>query len=158
MCTVRAPVRIPCIAMGFLDNLENSLNSLERQDERDHGEAARRRTAERSRAATVQPWADRLKTSGYTKELLDKAAVAGHRIRAKVYIAWIEYSLRLEARSRILELKPTSEGIVAEFTAHDGAAVVRAIDLNSDPASLLEEWLSGEEPPRRSAEGVEASV
>ena len=145
--------------MGFLDNLENSLNNLERQEERNPGEAGRRRAAERSRAVSVQPWAEKLKNSDYTKELFNKSAAAGHRIRAKIYIAWLEQCLRLEARGRVLELKPTPDGIVAEFAAGDGSRVVRKVDLNADPGLLLDEWLSGEQPPpSKSAEEVEANV
>lgn len=149
--------------MGFLDNLENSLNSLERQEERgQHGEAERR-AAERSRTLSTQPWAEKLKNSQFTKDLFNESAAAGHRIRAKVYIAWIEQRLRLEARGRILELKPYADGIVAEFTAHDGTPVRRRVDLNSRPGDLLNEWLAGESAPVRSGapasgEGGEANV
>lgn len=133
--------------MGFLDNLESSLNSLERQDERAQSGEAERRAAERSRALSTQPWAEKLKNSQYTKDLFNKSAAAGHRIRAKVYIAWIEQHLRLEARGRILELKPTSDGIVAEFTAQDGAPVRHPVDLKSNPSDLLDAWLAGETAP-----------
>jgi hypothetical protein len=139
--------------MGFLDNLEDSLKNLEASDERGPGERARRE-ADRSQAASIRPWADQLKNSAYTKDLFDKAAVAGHKIRAKVYIAWIEEWLRLEARGRVLELKPTKDGIVANYTRPDGTPVVHPVDLASDPAVLLEEWLSGEQLPGKE-EGAE---
>ena len=148
----------PFFTMSYLDSLENSLNSLERQGERDHGDAARQRTAERSRAVAVQPWAEKLKSSEFTKELFNKSAVIGHRIRAKIYVAWIDERLRLEARGRVLELKPTAAGIVAEYTARHGAAVAKMVDLNSDPGLLLDEWLHGEEPFKRSQEEMEANV
>jgi hypothetical protein len=141
--------------MGFLDNLENSLNSLERQEERDPKEGSRRQ-AERSQAISVQPWADKLKSSAYTKDLFDKAAVAGHRLRAKIYIAWLEQRLRLEARGRVLELKPTTDGIWAEYTTANGSPVLRRIDLDSDPGTLLNEWLSGEQSPVKSVDGRES--
>ena len=143
--------------MGFLDNLESSLKSLEASDERDPNEAARRQ-ADRSRSVSIRPWADKLKNSDYTKQLFDRAALAGHKIRAKIYIAWLEDSLRLEARGRILELKPTTEGVVAQYTQQDGTPVLHPVDLESDPATLLDEWLSGEQPPsNRTTEGVENS-
>ena len=48
--------------MSFLDNLENSLKSLESREERDPGER-KRRESDRARALAAGPWADRLKTS-----------------------------------------------------------------------------------------------
>ncbi len=126
--------------MGFLDNLENSLKSLEKADERDPT-AHERRTSERAKALAVAPWAEKLKTSDYTKQLFDKAAVAGHRMRMKIYMAWLDGDLRLEARQRRLELKPTSEGIVADFVEPSGDSRREAVDLNGDPQALLDSWL-----------------
>lgn len=126
--------------MGFLDNLENSLKHLESAEERD-GSAHERRVEERARTLAAAPWAEKLKASDYTKKLFDEAALAGHRLRTKVYMAWFDSLLRLEARERRLELKPTPEGIVAEFKETDGSSKTRAIDLKSDPAELITEWL-----------------
>jgi hypothetical protein len=91
--------------MGFLDNLESSLNSLERQDERDHS-LAERRIQERSQTLAAAPSAEELKTSRWTEQLYERAALAGHRIRAKVYIAWIGTTLRLEVKGQRLDLVP----------------------------------------------------
>lgn len=141
--------------MDFLDNLENSLKNLESREENDPREQARRQ-ADRSRADSVRPWAEKLKGSDFTNDLLSKATIAGHKIRAKVYIAWIEDNLRLEARGRVLELKPASDGILAQYQRRDGNSVSRPVDLASDPAVLLDDWLSGEEPrPSFTTEGVE---
>lgn len=126
--------------MDFLDNLENSLKSLERVEERD-GSGERRRTEDRARTLAVAPWSEQLKNSDYTKQLFNKAAEAGHRIRTKVYMAWFDGALRLEARQRRLELKPTPDGIVAEFTEPDGQSQTKPIDLSGDPQSLISEWL-----------------
>ena len=126
--------------MGFLDNLESSLKSLEDSDERDPREHVRRQE-ERTRAVAVGPWAERLKNGQYTQKLLDQAAVAGHRLRTKIYMAWFDDTLRLEARQRRLELRPTAEGIVASFIETDGATKTQAVDLESDPGELLSEWL-----------------
>jgi len=128
------------IGMGFLDNLENSLKSLEKADERDPT-SNERRTSERARALAVAPWAEKLKTSDYTKQLFDKAAIAGHRMRMKIYMAWLDGDLRLEARQRRLELKPTSEGIIADFVEPNGESKSEAVDLNGDPQALLDSWL-----------------
>jgi len=126
--------------MGFLDNLENSLKSLERVEERDTS-AHERRQSERETALATAPWAEKLKGSPYTSELMNKAAEAGHRIRAKVYMAWLGTTFRLEARGRKLELRPTPEGIRAVFL--DGLDEVKSelIDLDGDPGKLLDEWL-----------------
>ncbi len=129
--------------MGFLDNLESSLKSLEDSDERDPREHERRQE-ERTRAVAVGPWAERLKNGPYTQKLLDQAAVAGHRLRTKIYMAWFDDTLRLEAKQRRLELRPTAEGIVAAFIETDGATITHAVDLESDPGELLRRWLDAQ--------------
>ena len=126
--------------MGFLDNLEDSLKSLETQEERDPN-AHQRRQDDRARVLAVAPWADKLKTSDYTKKLFDEAALAGHRMRAKVYMAWFETTLRLEAKQRKLELRPTADGIVAAFIEPDGETRTEPLDLSGDPAALISKWL-----------------
>ena len=126
--------------MGFLDNLESSLKSLEDSDERDPREHVRRQE-ERTRAVAIGPWAERLKNGPYTQKLLDQAALAGHRLRTKIYMAWFDDILRLEAKQRRLELRPTADGVVAAFIETDGATKTRGVDLESDPGELLSEWL-----------------
>jgi hypothetical protein len=126
--------------MSFLDNLESSLKNLESREERDPREHFRRQE-ERTRAVAVGPWAEQLKTGPYTQKLFEQAALAGHRRRTKIYMAWFDDTLRLEAKERRLELQPTAEGIVAAFIETDGATKTQAVDLNSDPSELLREWL-----------------
>jgi hypothetical protein len=126
--------------MGFLDNLENSLKSLESQDERDPTEHLRRQN-ERADALAAAPWAEKLKTSDFTKKLFDEAAIAGHRIRTKVYMAWFDTTLRLEAKHRKLELRPTANGIVAAFIEADGETKTEPLDLSGDPSTLIGRWL-----------------
>jgi hypothetical protein len=128
--------------MSFLDNLESSLKSLESREERDPREHLRRQE-ERTRAVAIGPWADLLKNGPYTQKLFEDAALAGHRIRTKIYMAWFEDTLRLEAKQRRLELRPTAEGIVAAFIETDGATRTRAVDLEGEPSKLLGEWLGG---------------
>ncbi len=134
--------RIQCLlqVMGFLDNLESSLKSLETVEER-NGNNQPQREEDRARALAVAPWAEQLKSSDYTKRLFDEAAAAGHRIRTKVYMAWLDNTLRLEARERRLELKATPEGIVADFIEPDGSSRCKPLDLNSNPQALIREWL-----------------
>lgn len=126
--------------MDFLDNLENSLKNLESQEERDPA-AIRRQETVRKEAAAAAPWAEKLKASDYTKSLFEKAAIAGHKMRSKVYMAWLDSVLRLEARGRWCELRPTATGIVAEFVKPDGQVRSTPIDLTGDPANLLDDWL-----------------
>lgn len=127
--------------MSFLDNLENSLKSLESREERDPGEQ-RRKEDERARARAASPWVEQLKTSEYTQRLFEQAAIAGHRIRTKIYMAWIDSTLRLEARERRLELRPTPDGITASMIEPDGSTQSRPVDLNGKPEDLLEQWLA----------------
>lgn len=126
--------------MSYLDNLESSLKNLESQEERDPREHQRRQE-ERQRAVAVGPWAEQLKTGAFTQKLFEEAAKAGHKIRTKIYMAWFEDTLRLEARERRFELRPTAEGIVAAFIETDGATKTQAVNLKSDPAVLLQQWL-----------------
>ena len=126
--------------MSFLDNLESSLKNLESQEERDPREHQRRQE-ERKHAVDVGPWAEQLKTGPYTQKLFEQAALAGHRIRTKIYMAWFDDMLRLEARQRRLELRPTAQGIVAAFVEPDGATKTHAVNLKDDPAELLQQWL-----------------
>jgi hypothetical protein len=133
--------------MSFLDNLENSLKSLESQDERDPG-AQLRRQDEQLRARAAAPWTEKLKTSAYTNQLFEQAAIAGHRIRTKIYIAWIDSTLRLEAKGRRLELQPTPDGIKASMIEEDGTSRTEPLDLEAKPEDLLNRWLSLA-PPKR---------
>ncbi len=127
--------------MGFLDNLESSLKNLESVEERT-GNNQQRRDEDRARALAIAPWAERLRSSDYTKRLFDEAAAAGHRMRRKVYMAWLDHVLRLEARERRLELKPTPEGIIADFIEPDGRFRSQPVDLNGNPQALIKQWLS----------------
>ena len=127
--------------MSFLDNLENSLKSLENQAERGPGER-QQREAERSRAMAAAPWAELLKSSPFTQDLLKQATRVGFQMRAKVYIAWVGTSLKLEARERKLELRPTAEGIVAIFVEPDGQQGSEAVDLNGNAEEFVRKWLA----------------
>ena len=131
---------ITYVRMDFLDNLENSLKNLESREERspvDH----QRRESDRARVLAEAPWAAQLKSSSYTSKLFEEAATTGHRLRTKIYMAWFETTLRLEAKGRVLELRPTAEGIAATYTRPNGEAATEAVDLSGDPQQLLQDWL-----------------
>ncbi len=127
--------------MSFLDNLENSLKSLESQDERG-GNDRQQRDAERKAALAAAPWAEKLKTGPYTQELLKQATRIGFQMRAKVYIAWLGTTLKLETRERKLELRPTPEGIVALFIEPEKPTREQPVDLSANPEELIRQWLA----------------
>ena len=127
--------------MSFLDNLENSLKSLESVEERDSSEH-RRREHNRSEAMAAAPWAERMKNSTYVTQLLDETAACGRRLRSKIYMAWLDATLRLEAKGHICEIKPKPDGIEARYQRlSDDTERAEPIDLEGDPKHLLERWL-----------------
>src|ERR1700722_15812291 len=100
--------------MSFLDDLENSLKSLENSEEGRTNRENEQRQRERERAATqaAAPFAEQLKQGPFTTALLRDAARVGHSLRVKIHVIWLGPTLRLEARERRLELRPTADGIV----------------------------------------------
>jgi hypothetical protein len=132
--------------MSFLDNLENNLNALERQEEKDPEAVKRdrqRHEAERNAALLRAPHVDALKNSPFTSELLTQCRTIGRGQRVLVQFTWIGENLRLDAKSKRMELIPTAEGITAVFFV-DGAETGRepvnpAVD---DPAALAQRWLA----------------
>src|SRR5262245_56981931 len=101
--------------MSYLDNLESTLKNLEGNNERDSMEDRSRRESERAQAIAAAPYADELKKGKYTMSLLDHVTKIGFSQRTKVNIAWIGTTLRLDAKERRLELKPTAKGVLAVF-------------------------------------------
>ena len=87
------------------------------------------------------PWAEKLKSSPFTQTLLDKAAETGHRLRTKIYVAWMDTVLRLEAKGRKLDLEPTADGVRAHLVEPNGDESYKNVDLDGDPADLLRDWL-----------------
>ncbi len=130
--------------MSFLDSLENNLKSLESQEEaKDAAERQQReRESRRANAQAAAPFADELKKGPFTAELLKQAARVGHSMRLKVHIAWLGSTLRLEARERRLELRPVPDGVVAVWIENHQETRTDRIDLQSNPESLVREWLS----------------
>jgi hypothetical protein len=129
--------------MSFLDNLENNLKSLESQEEgKESAERAHRaRQTERASAQAAAPWAEELKKGAFTSELLKQAARIGFSMRLKIHVAWLGTTLRLEARERRLELRPSAAGVVAVYVDNGAETRSQPLDLHSDPAELLRLWL-----------------
>ena len=130
--------------MSFLDNLENNLKSLESHEEgKDAAERDRRvREAERAGAQAVAPHAEVLKKSKFTQGVLTQSARVGYSLRTKVHVAWLGNTLRLEARERRLELRPTASGIVAAYIENGQEARTEPLDLASDPEQFVRRWLA----------------
>jgi hypothetical protein len=132
--------------VSYLDNLENNLKALEKLEEKDPEKIKRdreRRDAERSSAVRRAPHAEALKTSPFTSQLLTECRAIGHGQRVLVQFTWIDENLRLDAKSKRMELVPTEEGITAVFSV-DGAETGRAVvDLQKDdPAGVARRWLA----------------
>ncbi len=128
--------------MSFLDNLENNVKAMEGRDAMEAGgQEAKQRELERQQALAAAPYLERLKAGPYTDRLFTEAARAGHRVRTKVDIAWLGNTLRLQARDRKLELRPTPEGVVAVFMEDSREVRSVPVDLDRSPAPLIRELL-----------------
>jgi hypothetical protein len=130
--------------MSFLDNLENNLKSLESQEEGSEAAERQRSNRERDRAEAqaAAPYAEELKKSPFTAELLKQAARVGFEKRTKVHVAWLGSTLRLEARERRLELRPTASGLVAAYIEGGQETRTEAADLNGNAEEFIRGWLS----------------
>ena len=134
--------------MSFLDNLENNLNALERQEEKDPEKVKReqqRREADRTAALQRAPHADALKNSAFTSDLLTQCRVIGHAQRVLVQFTWIGETLRLDAKAKRMELVPTSEGIMAVFSVSGTETRRERVDPQAGDADALARfWLTGD--------------
>src|SRR5579863_109162 len=134
--------------MSFLDNLENNLNVLERQEEKDPEKVKReqqRREADRTAALQRAPHVDALKNSPFTSELLTQCRIVGHAQRVLVQFTWIGETLRLDAKTKRMELVPTSEGIEAVFSTSGTETGRERVDPQTrDAAALARLWLTGD--------------
>jgi hypothetical protein len=131
--------------MSFLDNLENNLKALENSEQKDPETLRReqeRRDAERNAALLRAPYAEALKKSPFTSDLLTECRAIGRTQRVLVQFTWIGETLRLDARSKRLELVPTPEGIIG-ISSENGAESARwPIDFERDSASAVaNRWL-----------------
>ena len=125
---------------------KNNSKALESQEERDPEKVKRdreRRGSGPQRGDSAwAPYAEGLKKSAFTGELMTQCRVIGHGQRVLVQFTWLGENLRLDAKTKRLELMPTAEGITAVFFK-DGAEVKRAkVDTEADDAAALaKEWL-----------------
>lgn len=127
--------------MSFLDNLESSLKNLESRQENDSRRDHERREAEHTAARAASPYAEQIKDGVFTKELLHHATRLGYMKKMKVHIAWLGTTLRLEAREKKLELRPSPQGVNVVFIENGAEVRTEPLDLHSDPERLAREWL-----------------
>jgi hypothetical protein len=131
--------------MSFLDNLENNLKALESREEKDPAkqkEEQDRRQSERQSALAAAPVADALKNGPFTEKLLVACRTLGHQQRIMVRFTWLESTLRLEAKERRLDLKPTAKGVEAAFYEDNELKTQQLLTLKEDPEELARQWLS----------------
>jgi hypothetical protein len=133
--------------MSFLDNLENNLKAMESRSERDPEALAREaaaREAARSVALEVAPHAEALRNGPFKDGLLTACRDIGHRRRILVRPVWVDSTLRLEAGSKKMELRPSPSGVLAVFFDGGRERESTPIDLSSDPVKLARKWLESE--------------
>jgi hypothetical protein len=132
--------------MSFLDNLENNLNALERQEEKDPEKVKRdqqRREQDRTAALQRAPHVDALKNSAFTSNLLTQCRVIGHGQRVLVQFTWLGETLRLDAKAKRMELVPTSEGIMAVLSQNGTEMGREPVNPQTDdPSVLARRWLA----------------
>jgi hypothetical protein len=135
--------------MSFLDNLENNLKSLESREEGNEDALRREQSHARERAERLASasYTDELKKGPFTAELLRQATRIGYELRTKIHMAWLGSNLRLEARERRLELRPTASGIMAVYFENGRELRTESLDLKGSPETLLRSWLAGMKPP-----------
>jgi hypothetical protein len=133
------------LEMSFLDNLENNLKALERQEERDPEKIKRdqeRRESERDAAIRRAPFIEALKTSAFTSELLTQCRTIGREARVLVRFTWLGDTLRLDAGAQRLDLVPEPEGIAAVFSKDGSETDRKRLNLaKDDPEKLVRAWL-----------------
>jgi len=142
--------------MSFLDNLENNLKSLESREE-GKGDSARQKSArdnQRAAALAAAEYAEALKKGPFTEQLLREATRLGHSMRIKVYCTWLGTALRMEARGRRLELRPTAAGVTAVYMENAREVRTEPVNLNGNPEPFLRAWLAAivEEDARNAPE------
>ena len=128
--------------MSFLDNLESTLKNLEGANEKDFVADRQRRQNDRAQALAAAPYADELKNGPFTNEFLTHAVRIGHGSRTRITPLGVGNVLRVDAKEKRLELRPTPEGIRAVFIEDGEERNSEMLDLKSDPEQLASRWLA----------------
>jgi hypothetical protein len=129
--------------MSFLDNLESTLKNMETANDRASGRDRGRLQKERSQSRASAPFAEELKKGPFANEFLTHAVRIAHGMRMKVNMNWVGNTLRVEARERRLEFRPTPEGVQAVFLQDGVEQSAELLDLKkASPEKLAQRWLS----------------
>jgi len=130
--------------MGYLDNLESNLKNLETSQERgaDLKRDTVRRASDKARALAAAPYADALKNGSFTQDFLAHATRIGFSQRTKVQPTWLGTTLRLQARERKLELRPTPEGVMAHYFEDEQETGSEIVDLQGNAEEFARRWLA----------------
>jgi hypothetical protein len=130
--------------MSYLDNLESSLKNLETNEERsvDLQRDRQHRASEKARALAAAPHADALKNGNFTHDFLAHATRIGFAMRIKVQPTWLGNILRLQARERRMEFRPTPDGVFAFYFEDDQETGSEPVDLQGNAEELAKRWLS----------------
>lgn len=133
--------------MSFLDSLENNLKALESREEKDPEKLKReqeQREADRAAALLRAPHAEALKKSPFTSDLLTQCRVIGHGMRVLVQFTWLGETLRLDAKTKRLELVPTADGIEAQYSVDGMRTGSERVELTGVAEELARRWLTEE--------------
>lgn len=133
--------------MSFLDSLENNLKALENREEKDPEKLRReqeQREADRTAALLRAPHAEALQKSPFTSELLTQCRVIGHGQRVLVQFTWLGETLRLDAKAKRLELRPTTTGIEAHYFLEGAPQRTEPVDLSGSAEAFAKRWLTQE--------------
>ena len=130
--------------MSYLDNLESSLKNLETNEERgaDLQRDVQHRASEKARALAAAPYADALKNGSFAHDFLAHATRIGFTQRTKVQPTWLGTTLRLQARERRLEFRPTPEGVMAFYFEDNLEKGSEIVDLEGDAEEMAKRWLA----------------
>lgn len=132
--------------MSFLDNLENNLKALEAREEKDPAAAAREkaaREAAKAESARKAPFVEALRKGAFTDQFLAACRAVGFGKRILVQFTWIDDVLRLDAKNKRLELRPTAEGILAVQLVDGQPVSQQTVDLaKADPQQMAATWLA----------------
>ena len=130
--------------MSYLDNLESSLKNLETNQERgaDLKRDAVQRASDKARALAAAPFADALRNGRFTQDFLAHATRIGFSQRTKVQPIWLGTTLRLQARERRLEFRPTPEGIMAHYFEDDQETGNELVNLEGSAEEFAKRWLA----------------
>ena len=127
--------------MSFLDNLENAVKSMEARDQQDPLAEQRRRDHQKE-ARVAAPFAEELRHGAFSAALMNFIADLSFDYRTKVMIAWIDTTLRFEARDHRLELRPTRDGIVCVWITAKKELRTEPVTAKTNAEKLAREWLA----------------